>query len=397
MKVLMINSVCGIRSTGRICTDLAEVLVENGYEVKIAYGRETVPEKYQKYAVRIGTDIDNKIHAIQTRLFDTHGFGSKKATADFLKWADKYDPDILHLHNIHGYYINVEMLFDWIKSRPQMKAIWTLHDCWAFTGHCVHFTIANCSQWKTCCKQCIQLKNYPSCEFVGNVERNFQRKKSAFTGVKDMTIVTPSKWLADLVEKSFLNGYSVKVINNGIDTNVFKPTPSDFRKKNHLENRKIILGVASSWSAAKGLNDFVKLSKMLDDYYKIVLVGLSEKQIKEVPDNIIKISRTNSAVELAAIYTAADVFLNLTYEDNYPTVNIEAIACGTQVLTYNTGGSPEIVEKFNGYVVKCGKIEEVAEKIQTLKEFKAEEFCLEIPQFDSSRATRDYLRLYNGN
>lgn len=145
------------------------------------------------------------------------------------------------------------------------------------------------------------------------------------------------------------------------------------------------------------MNDFVKLSKMLDDYYKIVLVGLSEKQIKEVPDNIIKISRTNSAVELAAIYTAADVFLNLTYEDNYPTVNIEAIACGTQVLTYNTGGSPEIVEKFNGYVVKCGKIEEVAEKIQTLKEFKAEEFCLEIPQFDSSRATRDYLRLYNGN
>lgn len=397
MKVLMINSVCGIRSTGRICTDLAEVLVENGYEVKIAYGRETVPEKYQKYAVRIGTDIDNKIHAIQTRLFDTHGFGSKKATADFLKWADKYDPDILHLHNIHGYYINVEMLFGWIKSRPQMKVIWTLHDCWAFTGHCAHFTIANCSQWKTCCKQCIQLKNYPSCEFVGNVERNFQRKKSAFTGVKDMTIVTPSKWLADLVEKSFLNGYSVKVINNGIDTNVFKPTPSDFRKKNHLENKKIILGVASSWSAAKGLNDFVKLSKMLDDDYKIVLVGLSEKQIKEVPDNIIKISRTNSAVELAEIYTAADVFLNLTYEDNYPTVNIEAIACGTQVLTYNTGGSPEIVEKFNGYVVECGKIEEVAEKIQTLKEFKAEEFCFEIPQFDSSRATRDYLRLYNGN
>lgn len=397
MKVLMINSVCGIRSTGRICTDLAEVLVENGYEVKIAYGRETVPEKYQKYAVRIGTDIDNKIHAIQTRLFDTHGFGSKKATADFLKWADKYDPDILHLHNIHGYYINVEMLFGWIKSRPQMKVIWTLHDCWAFTGHCAHFTIANCSQWKTCCKQCIQLKNYPACDFVGNVERNFQRKKSAFTGVKDMTIVTPSKWLADLVKHSFLNGYSVKVINNGIDTNVFKPTPSDFRKKNHLENKKIILGVASSWSASKGLNDFVKLSKMLDDDYKIVLVGLSEKQIKEVPDNIIKISRTNSAVELAEIYTAADVFLNLTYEDNYPTVNIEAIACGTQVLTYNTGGSPEIVEEFNGYVVECGKIEEVAEKIQTLKEFKAEEFCLEIPQFDSSRATRDYLRLYNGN
>lgn len=387
MKVLMINSVCGIRSTGRICTDLADVLVENGYEVKIAYGRESVPDKYKKYAVRIGTDIDNKIHAIQTRLFDTHGFGSKKATADFLKWADKYDPDILHLHNIHGYYINVEMLFDWIKSRPQMKVIWTMHDCWAFTGHCAHFTIANCSQWKTCCKHCTQLKNYPACKFVGNVERNFQRKRSAFTGVKDMTIVTPSKWLAGLVGVSFLNKYSVKVINNGIDTSIFKPTPSDFRNKHHLENKKIILGVASSWSIAKGLNDFVQLSKTLDDDYKIVLVGLSEKQIREVPDNIIKISRTNSAVELAEIYTAADVFLNLTYEDNYPTVNLEAQACGTPVITYDTGGSVESVPEKN--VVECGNVNEVKTLLLTGL-LKLYESC-----FDKRVCLKLYLDILN--
>ena len=388
MKVLMINSVCGIRSTGRICTDLADVLAENGYEVKIAYGRETVPDKYQKYAVRIGTDIDNKIHAIQTRLFDTHGFGSKKATADFLKWADKYDPDILHLHNIHGYYINVEMLFDWIKSRPQMKVIWTLHDCWAFTGHCAYFTAANCDKWKTQCKCCPQLKSYPTCNFNGNVEDNYNRKKSAFTGVKNMTLVTPSKWLAGLVKESFLKDYPVEVINNGIDTSIFKPTPSDFRKKYHIENKKVILGVAAVWDERKGLNDFVKLSKILDDDYKIVLVGLSEKQIKEVPDNIIKISRTNSAVELAEIYTAADVFLNLTYEDNYPTVNLEAQACGTPVITYDTGGSVESACP-NGIVIKKNELDNLSEIISIL--FQS---MLDYTDFSSKMLLMRYVDLY---
>lgn len=388
MKVLMINSVCGIRSTGRICTDLAEVLVENGYEVKIAYGRETVPEKYQKYAVRIGTDIDNKIHAIQTRLFDAHGFGSKKATADFLKWADKYDPDILHLHNIHGYYINVEMLFGWIKSRPQMKVIWTLHDCWAFTGHCAYFTAANCDKWKTQCKCCPQLKSYPTCNFNGNVETNFKRKKSAFTGVKNMTLVTPSKWLAGLVKESFLKDYPVEVINNGIDTSIFKPTPSDFRKRYHIEDKKVLLGVAAVWDERKGLNDFVKLSKMLDDDYKIVLVGLSEKQIKEIPDNIIKISRTNSAVELAEIYTAADVFLNLTYEDNYPTVNLEAQACGTPVITYDTGGSAESACP-NGVVIKKNNLDNLSKTISAL--FKS---ILNCTDFSSKILLMRYVDVY---
>ena len=388
MKVLMINSVCGIRSTGRICTDLAEVLVENGYEVKIAYGRETVPEKYQKYAVRIGTDIDNKIHAIQTRLFDTHGFGSKKATADFLKWADKYDPDILHLHNIHGYYINFEMLFDWIKSRPQMKVIWTLHDCWAFTGHCAYFTAVDCNKWKTQCKCCPQLKSYPTCNFNGNVETNFKRKKSAFTGVKNMSLVTPSKWLAGLVKESFLKDYPVEVINNGIDTSIFKPTPSDFRKRYHIEDKKVLLGVAAVWDERKGLNDFVKLSKMLDDDYKIVLVGLSEKQIKEVPDNIIKISRTNSAVELAEIYTAADVFLNLTYEDNYPTVNLEAQACGTPVITYDTGGSVESACP-NGIVIKKNNLDNLSKTISAL--FKS---ILNSTDFSSKILLMRYVDVY---
>lgn len=347
MKILMINVVCGIRSTGRICTDLAESLTKKGHKVKIAYGRESVPQQYKMYAVRIGSDFDCKWHGIITRAFDRHGFASKTATKRFLEWADKYDPDVLHLHNLHGYYINVELLFDWIKSRPNMKVIWTLHDCWAFTGHCTHFTYVKCSKWKSKCKNCPQKREYPASYFIDSSENNFLRKKAAFTGVKNMTIITPSKWLSGLVKQSFLKEYPVQVIHNGIDTDIFKPTPSNFREKYHLENKKTILGVASTWDRRKGFDDFIKLARMLDDSFRIVLVGLSAKQMKIIPKNIIGIMRTNNIKELAAIYTAADVFLNLTYEDNYPTVNLEAQACGTPCVTYNTGGSVESVPKEN--------------------------------------------------
>ena len=353
----MINVVCGIRSTGRICTDLAEMLEQKGHKVKIAYGRESVPRQYQKYAVRIGNDIDCKMHGIATRVFDRHGFASKNSTKNFLAWAEKYNPDVLHLHNLHGYYINIEMLFDWIKSRPNMKVIWTLHDCWAFTGHCSYFSYVKCNKWKRRCKNCPQKRDYPASYFIDNSENNFLRKRNAFTGVENMTIVTPSKWLAGLVKQSFLKEYPVKVIHNGIDTDVFKPTLSNFRKKYHLENKKIILGVASTWDRRKGFEDFIKLAGMLDDTYRIVLVGLSAKQMKIIPDNIVGIMRTNNTKELAAIYTAADVFLNLTYEDNYPTVNLEAQACGTPCITYNTGGSVESVSKNS--VISQGDMKEI--------------------------------------
>ena len=334
----MINSVCGIGSTGRICTDLAKEYEKNGDEVKIAYGRNSaVPEQLKKYAVKIGGYLNTKLHFLKTRLLDKHGFGSKYATKKFLKWVEAYNPDVLWLHNIHGYYINVEFLFKWIKSRPNMQVKWTLHDCWAFTGHCAYFTIANCDKWTEKCEKCPQRKKYPR-SIMDNSKSNFERKKKAFTGVENMTLITPSKWLADLVKQSFLKEYPVEVRYNTIDTEIFKPTPSDFR-----ERYKIVLGVASVWDERKGLDDFVKLSEMLDDNYKVVLVGVSEKQKKRLPENVLAITRTNSTQELAEIYTAADVFLNLTYEDNYPTVNLESQACGTPCITYQTGGSVESV------------------------------------------------------
>lgn len=393
MRVLLINSVCGIRSTGRICTDLAQKFEKEGHEVKIAYGRvEEVPEQFQKYAVKIGNDLDLKLHALRTRILDEHGFGSKKATKVFLKWADQYNPDLLWIHNIHGYYINVELLFDWIKRRPDMQVKWTLHDCWAFTGHCAHFVAVGCEQWKSQCIMCQEKYSYPACKFKSNCKDNYLRKKNAFTGVKDLTLITPSKWLADLTRESFLKEYPAEVHYNTIDTNIFKPTPSDFRIKYGLENKKIILGVASTWTERKGLFDFIILSKLLDFNYVIVLVGISQEELKtrkvdiiyneklnagsadvneivettagiaipldinilyriitgqeSIDDNmknaeILCIPRTNNPKELAEIYTAADVFVNPTYEDTYPTVNLEAKACGTKVITYNIGGCIE--------------------------------------------------------
>ena len=365
MKILILNSVCGIRSTGRICTDLAKELESQGHIIKIAYGRNIVPEEYQKYAVRIGTQWDNKMSAIHTRITDQHGFANKKATSEFLKWAEEFNPELLWLHNIHGYYINIELLFDWIKSRPQMRVKWTLHDCWAFTGHCSYFTAIKCERWKTHCHGCPQKQSYPSSYILDNSFSNFERKKAAFTGVRDLTLITPSKWLENLVKSSFLKEYPIEVVHNTVDTSVFKPTISDFRKRFGLENKKIILGVASVWDNRKGLNDFLKLAEILDDRYAIVLVGLSDKQAKRLPKRIIGLRRSNSAKELAAIYTASDIFFNPTYEDNFPTVNLEAKACGRQIITYDTGGSPESAGE-SSIVIPAGDIETMVRELKFL-------------------------------
>lgn len=356
MKILQINSVCGIRSTGRICTDLAEALEQNGHECKIAYGREIVPEKYLKYAVRIGSDFDVKLHALQSRFFDNAGFGSRRATQKFIEWVKDYNPDVIHLHNIHGYYINIEVLFNYLAEADK-PVVWTLHDCWAFTGHCAYYSFVKCYKWKTGCFNCPQKKSYPSSCLFDQSKQNWLKKKALFTSVKNMMLVTPSKWLANEGNQSFFSKYPVKVIPNGIDLNVFKPTPSAFREKNGLVGKKIILGVASIWDKRKGLDDFIELSKILDDNYKVVLVGLSEKQINYLPKSIFAISRTNNVKELAEIYSSADMLFNPTYEDNYPTVNLEAHACGTPVVTYRTGGSVESVPKEN--VIEQGLYKDV--------------------------------------
>lgn len=361
MKILMINVVCGIKSTGRICTDLAVALEKQGHEVKIAYGREEVPEQFQKYAVRIGNDLDVKLHALKARLFDAAGFGSKKVTRKFIEWIKNYDPDVIHLHNIHGYYINIEVLFDYLRACGK-KIIWTLHDCWAFTGHAAFCEAANCEKWETGCNKCPKKNDYPV-SILDKSTENWRKKKAILAGIPGLQIVTPSQWLANLVKRSYLKNYEVVVIHNGVDTSIFKPTDSDLKKELGIENKRVVLGVAALWEERKGLNDFLELSKLLDNsVYQIILVGLSRKQIDDLPQTIIGIERTHSVRDLAAYYSLADFFVNPTYEDNYPSVNIEAIACGTPVITYDTGGSGESA-KYYGIVISEKSAKELSQII----------------------------------
>lgn len=387
MKIFQINSTCGYGSTGRIAVDILKEVEKNGGEGIIAYGRNTAPDGVNSY--KITTETDVKIHGVLSRITDRQGFYSTSATKKLIEKIKEYNPDIIHLHNVHGYYLNIKTLFEFLKEYNK-PIVWTLHDCWAFTGHCAYFSFRGCEKWKTECNNCPLKKDYPSSLVLDNSQKNFNEKKELFTSLDNVTLVTPSMWLADLVKKSYLEKFSVKVINNGIDLNKFKPTKSDFREKNGLENKQIILGVASVWEERKGLKDFIELSKNLTDDQQIILVGLNDSQLADLPKNIIGIKRTNSIDELAQLYSVADVFVNTTYEDNYPTTNLEAISCGTPVITYRTGGSPESVAEGNGFVVEKGDIPAVVEALKRVDGCKTETK----DNFDASLRYKEYVDLY---
>lgn len=362
MNLLLINSVLGFGSTGRIVLDLAKEYEQNGYQVKIAYGRISKVSKeteadIKKYGVRIGNDMDVYSHVLYTRLTDKHGLASKAATKRFLKWAEDYNPDILWLHNIHGYYINYELLFAWIKSRPKMQVKWTLHDCWAFTGHCSHFTYVKCNKWQQGCSKCPQIDQYPT-SLSDHSTANYRRKRAAFTGASNLTIITPSNWLKEKVQNSFLSEYSVVVKYNTINTNIFKPTLSTFKQDHNIQNKEMVLGVASVWNERKGYNDFVELSKRLDaDKYQVVLVGLNEKQLNCLKNRnigILGITRTNSQQELVKIYSAADIFVNPSYEETFGLTTVEAISCGTKAVVYAGTAAEEIAREYGGAIIEPG-------------------------------------------
>ena len=392
MKVLQINTVCGRGSTGRIATDLADLLNADGHECRIAYGRYNAPLAYKDSSICIGTHWDYKLHGVKTRLFDAHGFGSKKATKDFLRWVKEYDPDVIHLHNIHGYYINFELLFSYLKEAGK-PVIWTLHDCWSFTGHCSHYTAVDCDKWKTQCSKCPQKRQYPASYLCSNAKNNYERKKAAFSGISNLTIAVPSNWLAEQVSNSFLREYPVRVLHNGIDLSVFCPTQGSFREENGLVGKQILLCVANGWGPRKGLDDVIKLSSMLEAHQKLVMVGLTENQIQNLPENIIGIQRTSSVKELAEIYTAADIFLNATMEDTFPTVNLEALACGTPVITYRTGGSPETIDKTCGIVTEQNTPEALYAAIKQIQCTEVD--CLHwAKNFDKWQRFQEYMTLY---
>lgn len=396
MKIVELNA-GNIGSTGNIMLGIADKAKRDGHEMLVCCpdARDN-RKKTVKNQLFIGDRLTRNLHLKCAELTGLNGYFSWIATKKFLKAVDAYKPDIIHFHNLHNCYSNLPMLFNYIKKH-NIPVVWTLHDCWSFTGHCPYFDMVGCDKWRTGCHDCPQYREYPKSLF-DNSKTMYKLKKKWFTGVDNMTLVTPSKWLAGLVKQSFLKDYPVKVINNGIDLAIFKPTQSDFRTKHGIENKYIVLGVAFGWGKRKGLDVFIELSSRLDiGKYQIVLVGTDDAVDKQLPDSIISIHRTNNQSELAEIYTAADVFVNPTREENYPTVNMEAIACGTPVLTFRTGGSPEIPDDTCGYVVEKDDVDELEKEIIRIcktKPYSAEACVERAKNFDKNARFQEYVDLY---
>lgn len=361
MKIAQINTVCGNGSVGRITVDIYHALKKEGHEGKIYYGRRTAPDTVE--TEKIGTNLDMGLHVLSTFFTGTHGFNSKAQTKRLIKSLREYNPDLIHMHNIHGFYLDVETLFEYLKQCGK-PVVWTLHDCWSFTGHCAYFDFVECEKWKTACKECPQYRSsYPYALFKDGSKENFVRKMAAFQGVKGLTIVTPSKWLGQLVKESYLKEYPVKVIPNGIDLERFVPQKTKQREK-HL-----ILGVANVWDRRKGLSYMTELSRMLDpEKYEVAVVGVSKKQIQQLPKGMIGIDHTQNVEELMQLYSQASVYANPTLEDNFPTTNLEALACGTPVVTFATGGSVESVDETCGRIVPQKDVQALCEAVTELCE-----------------------------
>jgi len=398
LKILQINTTVNSGSTGKIAEDIGNLLIKQGHESYIAYGRFKRPSDSK--LIKIGSKMETYFHWLITALFDKHGFGSKKATLTLINKIEKIKPDIIGLHNIHGYFINVKILFEYLQ-KSKIPIVWTLHDCWAFTGHCTYFDSVNCEKWKTQCFNCPKTKFYPTSYIIDNSKNNYSIKKILFNLPKSIQLITPSNWLNNLVKQSFLT-HPVHTIYNGIDLTVFKPnySYSFLSKKHDLNNKLVVLGVASIWDKRKGLEDFIALSKIIDNSKnQIILIGLSKDQINNLPKNIIGIERTENVQQLADYYSLADVFVNPTWQDNFPTTNIESLACGTPVITYNTGGSPEAIEESTGIVVNKGDIEGLKNAIDKVinngKDFYQTN-CRKRAEllFNKNDRYMDYLKIY---
>lgn len=391
MKIVQLNVTCGSGSTGKICLAVSKILNEKEIENYILYSEG---ESSYENAIKYTGNFQIKLEALKSKVFGEYGFNSKAITKKLINELEKIKPDIVHLHNLHGHGCNLQMLFDYFK-KEKTKLYWTFHDCWAFTGYCPHFDMIGCDKWKTQCEKCPQKNAYSF--FFDKSDKLYHKKKELFSGL-DLTIITPSQWLADLVKKSFLKKYKVMVINNGIDLSSFKPSESDFRQRYNIEDKLIVLGVAFNWDERKGIDVFSYLACTLPSDFQIVLVGTKQEDRKSLPKNIIAVNKTESQKELAQIYTAADVFVNATREDTFPTVNIEALACGTPVITFDTGGSGEIIDESCGIKVEKNDAQSLLNAIMSLKsgEFFSKENCIKrAKNYDMNDKFKEYVKSYN--
>lgn len=394
MKIVAINTT-DYGSTGTIMLQVASMARQAGHTV-YTYSKKWRDKglggEYHRY---LGSKIGNIFHRVMGPRTGKNECFSKASTKKLIRELKRIDPDIIHLHNLHGWYLNLDILFSFIKKK-NIQVVWTLHDCWAFTGHCTYFDMVECDKWKNCCDKCPCCKEYPEM-YKDYSQKQYQWKKEWFTGVENLTIVTPSKWLAEHVRSSFLKDYPVQVIYNGIDLNDFSPKQSEFRDKYDIGNKKLIMGVAFDWGKRKGLDVFSSLSESLSEKYQIVLVGTNEEIDRELPKNIISIHRTQSRQQLAEIYSAADLFVNPTREEVLGLVNIEALACGTPVVTFRSGGSPECIDESCGVVVEKNDVEEMEKQIKRVcedKPFTKKACVARAKQFDKKNKFNEYVKLY---
>ena len=384
-KLFQVNVTANWGSTGRIAEAIGQKAMSNGWKSFVAYGRMTNHSSSE--LIKIGTIVDPYLHYLSDRLFDMEGLSSRIATKKLIRRIESIEPDIVHLHNIHDHYLNYQILFEYL-NKTDIKVVWTFHDCWAFTGHCYHFVPVDCMKWTEQCSDCIQRH-----KFIDRSRENYLLKKSLFAACKNLTIVPCSKWMGDFVKKSFLKDKQIRVIHNGVDLNVFKVIP-EFR---FHDNKFRILAVSNVWTHTKGIDDIYKLRSLLSEDFIITVVGVSEDQIKNLPSGIVGISRTQDINELVHLYNNSNVLINPTYADTFPTVNLEALACGTPVITYRTGGSPESIDEKTGIVVEQGNVESLAHAIINLRNnplsiedcrARAEE------HFDKDKCFKKYIELY---
>ncbi len=386
-----------IGSPGQIMVKALEQAAQKGHTVyvyaqkKNGYDTSWIPNYH-----RISSELGLKIHIRLATDTGLHGLFSAFSTMKLIWELEKIHPDIIHLHNLHGWFLNYPLFFSWLK-KSKIRVIWTLHDCWAFTGHCPHFVAEKCNKWVDGCYDCPRYKEYPASK-VDQSKLMWKLKRKWFTGIPELTIVTPSRWLKEMAKRSYLKEYPIRVIYNGIDLNIFKPLGDGFRRKYRLENKFIILGVSFAWGYKKGLDVFCKLREKLDENFAIVLVGFDDKEGAAIPEGIITISKTDNQKALAEIYSAADVFVNPTREEVLGLVNIEALACGTPVITFPTGGSPEVVDATCGIVTEETTSESMLKAILQMQKNKnqyTEEACRQrAKKFDQNACYDSYAALY---
>lgn len=394
-KLLIINVSLNKGSTGRIAEQIGEMAKHFDYEVYYAHGARYVCKSEHK-TIQIGSLWEEYIHAIcYSSLLGIDGFGSKIATKKLISVIESIRPDIVHLHNIHGHYINVKVLFEYLY-KYKIPIVWTLHDCWCFTGGCSFLNKSKCEKWQEQCYKC------PLRPFVDFSKYLYDLKKNLFANYRNIILVPVSNWLDHLLKKSFMKFIPSHTIYNGIDLNVFKPVENngDLMEIYPIQGKQIILGVAAPWSKRKGFNDFLAISHHLADNQIIVLIGLDDKQIRCLPSNIVGIKRTENVYQLASWYSLASVFVNPTYSDNFPTTNIESLACGTPIVTYNTGGSPEAIDEETGIVVNQGDLGALEDAIKCIlaknKSYYKENCRLRaLKLFNKDECFMNYIEIYN--